>query len=207
MSILKKRNILKLAAIFMLVGMMAGAFAMHTKAAVAAPATACDPATEISVGGTCTLLVSATNAGNLLFSNSVTVNVGAVNIGTNTNPFTFASTVIDSRVAPTGGWRLQATSPGLVNTTDNTAPNIPITIGDTGSTCTINTVTCAGFTPTSITLGPTSTSAQTFAAEDTTTDGPGTFVLSTAGNFNVANNTPGGSYSATITLSALASFT
>jgi hypothetical protein len=205
MGILNKRSILKLAATFMVVAIMVtGAFAMHSKAAIAA---SCGSA--IFGMADCDMTVTATATGVLEFSNDATVAVSPVTVGH--NPFTFASAVIDSRTTP-AGWQLQAVSTGLANTTNIAAPNIPMTIGGTvntvASTCIIGvSTTCTGFTGTTITLpGSTESTPQTFAAE-TNADGSGIYTLSTAGNFDVANTTPGGDYSATITLSLLTSFT
>jgi hypothetical protein len=215
MSILKKRNILKLAATFMLMGMMAGAFTMHTRAAVAATAGACDPGTDIlgsATSGTpnCDLTVIASPFdGTIEFNATASVNIGNVTVGTDT--FQFPTTVIDSRAVSAGstvGWRLQAISTGLISGANSISLKINGSNSPT-STCTITTSTtsnCTGFTSTPISLpGTTESTPQTFASESGT-DGDGTYTLSTGGEYQVLDTTPSGSYSATITLSLLDSF-
>jgi hypothetical protein len=198
MGILRRRNTLKLAAIFMLVGIMAGAFAVQSSTASAARAVACDPTTplDIGVGGTCDLTVNATDSG-LWFNDTATVTVANVVPGLNT--FQFTTTVIDDRSTPPG-WQVQALSPGLQIGGTGTA--LAMSIGDAGSTCNLATVgPCADFTATPTTL---TGSAQTFAAEaETGPDVAGTYTLTIDGSFTLPDDAPVGAYTGTITLSIL----
>ncbi|HYU71612.1 MAG TPA: hypothetical protein VEL31_02935 [Ktedonobacteraceae bacterium] len=197
MSILKKRSILKLAATFMLVAMMAGAFAIHS------PTARADSCTALTFAqGACDTTVASSFGGNIEFSNDATIATTRVNVGSAT-PFTFDTMVKDLRTGTAGTWSLQAVSPGL--TIGGAGTPIPLLIGGTTTPTTVctdvptcPTVSSALSTPTDI------TTVQTFAsAVDGGHDTPhgGTVTVTTPGSYTFATNTPAGSYSGTITIS------
>jgi hypothetical protein len=214
MSISKKCNILKLVAIFMLVGMMVGAFAMHAKSAFAAPTTACggNISGELA-GGTsnCDVAVNDIIIGvtGLSFTSDAAITPNGA------GAFTFAATVTDLRNT-NEGWQLQAASPGLTNNTvTHTGYYIPLTIGTTGSSavCTptggnVAPTDCPDGTVAPITL---TTTPATFVTE--TPDGTGnvnpisgTFALSIDGTYPTTVGTYPGTYTGAITLSLLNTF-
>ena len=216
MSILKKRNILKLAAIFMLVGMMVGAFAMHAKSAFAAPTAPCAPGNSIlgsTTSGTpnCDVAVNDIIVGVTGLSFTSDANITSTGAGT----FNFAATVTDVRNT-NEGWQLQASSPGLTNNTvTHTGYFIPLTIGTTGSTA-VCTPTIGNVLPTdcpAATVTPTllTSTAATFVTE--TPDGAGNvnpisgvFALTIDGTYPTTVGTYPGTYSGAITLSLLNTF-
>src|SRR5450631_1261250 len=210
MRILKKRNILKLAATFMLVGMMAGAFAMQAKAAVASGN---PPCTNTSSGTICdSNLTASVDEPNLLFTSTAPISAVSTHIGDNT--FTLPATIIDNRpgATPTDagvGWRLQAASPGM-----NTSPAVTAIIlstttavlkGDTTTgQCTFKGGTCSGVAfPGSGDLSIDTATPTTIASEDNTDIGVGTFVLNIPGSFTIPPTDLVGNYTGTITLSLL----
>jgi hypothetical protein len=220
MSILKKHNILKLVAIFMLVGMMVGAFAMHAKSAFAATAGACGTSTHISGNDNTTPGVPncdvAITAGSLAvsglsFTSDGTTVGGAVTTGTNT--FTFGAIVTDVRETQEG-WQLQALSDGL-STSGHAAIFIPLTVGTSGSSA-----TCDAATPTPVIAGSTcpaptvlstqlnGTTPTTFVTElaDGTNPLSGTATIGVTGTYNIPVGTYPGAYSGAITLSLLNTF-
>jgi hypothetical protein len=218
MNILKKRTILKLAATFMLAGMMAGAFAMHTSAAFASATVACDPATSVAgstTSGTPNCYVAVTVSPNIPVSGlSFTSDASAVGAGAaiGANSFTFGATVTDVRETQEG-WQLQAVSAGLSNT-NHTAIFIPLTIGTTGSTatCTVTDVpviagsTCPNPTITPRTLN--NTTPQTFVTETSDGTNPisGVASITAKGTYTIPVGTYPGAYSGAITLSLLNTF-
>jgi hypothetical protein len=231
MSILKKRNILKLATTFMLMGMMAGAFVMHSSAAFAATAIACDPALNISGNDTTTGVpncdVAVTPNGSVPITGLSFTSVGDVvdlpNPIVGHNTFTFAAVVTDVRDT-NEGWQLQAASPGLHTTTGtHTANLIPLTVGIptstgvTGSTsdCTLTPDTtlatntdCPTPVITQITLSTTPTTFVTETPSGTDHVNPlsGVSDLGIAGSYELPIGTYPGAYSGAITLSLLNTF-
>jgi hypothetical protein len=228
MSILKKHNILKLSTTFMLMGMMAGAFVMHSSAAFAAAATPCDPNTAVGPGEIITNCdVSVTPNGSVPVTGLSFTSVGDVvdlaNPIVGHNTFNFAAIVTDVRDT-NEGWRLQAASPGLHNTTvTHTGYVIPLTVGNpadlidtTGSTadCHLTSGTLATNTDcptpviTQITLNNTPT---TFVTETPSGDlnvNPlsGVSTLRIAGSYELPIGTYPGAYAGAITLSLLNTF-
>lgn len=214
MSILRKCNFLKLAAIFMLLSITVGGFGAHTKTAVAAPAGACSTTTIIfGSSGTptsCDMTISATVAEGLTFTSSgVTVNTPMV-IGI--NHFTFDTVVTDTRLTSAAGWRLEALSAtGL--TIGNTP--IPIQIDGTGGNAPLTSGTCTPITggdcgtsvyDTAI-LGALALPIVTTSIVVTKTNTVGVYTISGKGSFDVPSNTPAGAYGGTITLSLVPSAT
>ena len=217
MSILKKHIILKLATTFMLVGMMAGAFIIHTTATFAAPTASCN-GTSINgstTSGTPNCDVAVTVNPNipvsgLSFTSDASTVGGAVAIGLNT--FTFNATVTDVRETQEG-WQLQALSSGL-STSGHSSVFIPLTIGTSGSTatCTVTaTPVIAGSTCPNPTITPQTlngTTPQTFVTEtaDGTNPLSGTSAISVTGTYTIPVGTYPGAYSGAITLSLLNTF-
>jgi hypothetical protein len=218
MRILKKHNILKLATTFMLMGMMAGAFVMHSSAVFAAPAAPCDPANTIdgnTTSGTpnCDVAITAGSLGvsGLSFTSDGTTVGGAITTGTNT--FTFGAIVTDVRETQEG-WQLQALSAGL-STPGHATIFIPLTVGTTGSTA-----TCDAATPTPVVTGSTcpapavtstllnGTTPTTFVTEtaDGTNPLSGTATIGVTGTYTIPVGTYPGAYSGVVTLSLLNTF-
>ncbi len=211
MNILKKRTILKLAATFMLVGIMAGAFAMHTSAAFAA--TPCGSSVDGSTtSGTPNCDVAVTVSPNvavsgLSFTSDASVVGAGATIGGNT--FTFGATVTDVRETQEG-WQLQALSAGL-STSGHSSIFIPLTVGTTGTTATcaptaappaIAGSTCPDPTITPVTLN--GTTPQTFITE--TPDAhplSGVATIGATGTYTIPVGTYPGAYTGAITLSLL----
>jgi hypothetical protein len=206
MSILKKRNILKLAATFMLVAMMAGAFAMHTQAAFAA--IPCSNTTSITgdttpggtTGDNCFMTVSPDIAG-LAFVSDPTVSIeGPVIVGVNL--FNFTTIVTDTR-SSTAGWQLQAVSSGL------TGP-APVTLQIDGSDAVsplVATSSSCGAAETcgvqSYTTQSLSVTPKTIVETTTSTAINGVLTISGSGSYNIPAGTPPGFFSGVITLSLL----
>lgn len=207
-----------MAATFMFVGMMAGAFAMHTSAAFAATTALCDPA--ISIDGSMTpgtpncdvaITVSPTiPVSGLSFTSDASTIGGAVAIGLNT--FSFNATVTDVR-GTQEGWQLQALSNGL-STSGHPSIFIPLTIGTTGSTatCTVTaTPVLAGSTCPDPTITPQTlngTTPLTFVTEtaDGTNPLSGTATIGVTGTYTIPVGTYPGAYTGAITLSLLNTF-
>ena len=218
MHILKKRTILKLAATFVLVGMMAGAFIMHTSATIAATTASCDPRTNTNgstTSGTPNCDVAVTVSPNipvsgLSFTSDASTVGGAVAIGLNT--FTFNATVTDIRETQEG-WQLQALSSGL-STSGHSSVFIPLTIGTSGSTatCTVTaTPVIAGSTCPDPTITPQTlngTTPQTFVTETSDGTNPlsGASTIGVTGTYTIPVGTYPGAYSGAITLSLLNTF-
>ena len=204
-----------MAATFMLLAMMTGAFTMQVSAAFAATAIACGPSVYIAAGGSCDLTLSAIIPGLWFNSNAVVTEAAPVAPGLNT--FSFATTIIDER-GPTAGWQLQATSPGLTSSSIPATIPIDLTVGlNTGITTTSASTYAPAPTnttcPTVVFAPKTLTStAQTFAAADNTSAGGigyigCKFTLTTYGSFTLPATTPSGAYTTAITLSLLGTFT
>lgn len=200
----------------MLVGMMAGAFAMHTKAAFAAPAVDCvTPVSGGIVAGTpsCDVAITTTPVGvtGLSFTADASIAATSAAVGS-LSSFTFGATVTDVRETD-DGWQLQATSPGLVNPLRSTV-FFPITLGATGSTatCTVTATpviagsVCPDATFTPVAIG--STTPATFATETpvTASNVSGIDVLGVAGTYTIPIGAFPGNYGGTITLSLLNTF-
>jgi hypothetical protein len=204
MSILKKRNILKLATTFMLMGMMAGAFAMHSSAAFAGSCSA-TPVAGSTTPGTpnCDVAVNDITFGVTGLSFTSDAAVSSTVAGT----FSFAATVTDVRNT-NEGWQLQASSPGLTNgTVTHTGYTIPLTIGTTGSSAvcspTVTQAACpdGSITPIQLTGDPT-----TFVTETPVNPISGVFALTIDGTYPTTVGTYPGAYTGAITLSLLNTF-
>ncbi len=201
MSIFKTHSILKLAAIFMAVSMMAGTFAMHGSTAFAAPAVSCDIGTFIT--GNCDMTVTATSTGDVTFANDAAVLLtGAV--ATGANPFTFKSIVQDQRTGGSPGWSLTAVSPGLRIGT--TGLILPLLIGGTATpavVCTVTGVTCPTVSSALTTLTDITGTPKTFASAAAGTAAPngGLVTVTTPGSFTLPATAPPGAYTGVITIS------
>jgi hypothetical protein len=227
MSILKKRNILKLVTTFMLMGMMAGAFAMHSAAAFAATADACDPNIPVGPGEiitNCDVTVTPNGSVTGLWFTSIgnVIDMPAPVVGHNF--FHFAATVTDIRDT-NQGWQLQAASLGIHTTTGaHTDHYIDLAVGNgvdsfdsTGSTadCTLTTTgtlatntDCPTPVITPITLTDTPTPFVTETPTGTNNVNPlsGVSVLRIAGSYDLPIGTYPGAYTGAITLSLLNTF-
>jgi hypothetical protein len=213
MSILKRRGILKVAAIFMLVAMMTGAFAGYTKAAVAAgcPGLGSTPIVGDTSGDSGThncdigVTITPNNVLNLTFASDSNV-VADTDTTPGLHNFTFHVTVVDTR-ATIEGWRLQAASAGLLNTGHTTIAlaivgNATVSTGTDG-VCTITpssgdscgTVTASDTSLVSGSSTPFLTDAAIGAAVIS-----GTFNILVTGSYTIPAGAFG-AYSGTITLS------
>jgi hypothetical protein len=226
MSILKKRNILKLATTFMLMGMMAGAFVGHTKAAfaVSCPTDNTTPFGFTGVTGeptACDLAITPNGnplaeSGLTFFSSAATFTNAAIAVGD--NPFSFGVTVADVR-NNTNGWRLEASSAGL---DAGSTTHLPLAltsdlITSTGGNCVV-TSGASGLTdcpnPTFTALAPVPAvghDAPFFTETPDSTDSvanpiSGTVALTINGTFNVPVGTPAGAYTGAITLTIMDTF-
>jgi hypothetical protein len=217
MSILKKHNILKLATTFMLMGMMAGAFVMHSSAAFAATAVPCAPDNTVAgstTSGTPNCDVAVTASPDIPVSGLSFTSVGdvvdqAAVVGLNT--FTFGATVTDVRETQEG-WQLQALSAGLSTPGHNTI-FIPLTVGTSGTTatCAVTAIpVIAGSTcpdPTFASTALNDTTPETFVTETPDTHPlSGVATIGVTGTYNIPVGTYPGAYSGAITLSLLNTF-
>jgi hypothetical protein len=217
MDILKKRGILKLATIFMVVAMMAGAFTMHAKAAVATraitPCTPTGPAGSADSGGTplptgCDIGIIIANSQisglSFISDGSVTLTPTTPKVGPNAFSFTVDVTDIRTGAGTPLGWQLQAVSssgldvltPAISSITGQTCE--PTTTGTPGIACPNPLIVGTGI---SLNSG---NSAASFANTATTDDVSGTVHFTINGTYTIPFGSVPTSYTGTITLSILA---